>query len=50
MPVGLDANRMPVGLQLMGPPRAEARLIGIALGIEALIGQGHALLGAPDLP
>ncbi len=50
MPVGLDANRMPVGLQLMGPPHAEARLIGIALGIEALIGQGHALLGTPDLP
>ena len=50
MPVGLDANRMPVGLQLMGPPRAEERLIGIALGIETLIGQGHALLGAPDLP
>ncbi len=49
MPAGLDANRMPVGLQLMGPPRAEARLIGIALGIEALIGPGHALLGAPDL-
>lgn len=49
MPAGLDANRMPVGLQLMGPPRAEARLIGIALGIEALIGQGHALLGTPDL-
>jgi aspartyl-tRNA(Asn)/glutamyl-tRNA(Gln) amidotransferase subunit A len=49
MPAGLDANRMPVGLQLMGPPRAEARLIGIALGIEGLIGQGHALLGTPDL-
>lgn len=49
IPVGLDTNRMPVGLQLMGPPHAEARLIGIALGIESLIGQGHALLGAPDL-
>ena len=49
MPVGLDANRMPVGLQLMGPPRAEERLIGIALGIEALIGKGFEVLGSADL-
>ena len=46
MPVGLDASRMPVGLQLMGPPRAEARLIGIGLGIESLIGKGFELLGS----
>ena len=49
MPVGLDANRMPVGLQLMGPPRAEERLIGIALGIETLIGKGFEMLGMADL-
>ena len=40
---------MPVGLQLMGPPRAEERLIGIALGIEALIGKGFEVLGSADL-
>lgn len=49
MPVGLDAQRMPVGLQLMGPPRAEERLIDIALGIEALIGKGFEVLGAVDM-
>lgn len=45
LPVGLDANRMPVGLQLMGPPMAEAHLIGIALNIEFLIGRGFDVLG-----
>lgn len=50
LPVGLDASRMPVGLQLMGPPMAEERLIGIALNIESLIGRGFDVLGrAPAL-
>lgn len=49
MPVGLDANRMPVGLQLMAPPRAEERLIEIALGIESLIGKSFDVLGTTDL-
>ncbi|HNH93685.1 amidase [Accumulibacter sp.] len=49
MPVGLDAHRMPVGLQLMGPPRAEERLIDIALSIESLIGKGLDVLGTADI-
>jgi len=50
LPVGLDAERMPVGLQLMGPAMAEKRLIGIALSIESLIGRGFEVLGrAPAL-
>ncbi|WP_287364553.1 amidase [Thauera sp.] len=50
LPVGLDASRMPVGLQLMGPAMAEERLIGIALNIESLIGRGFEVLGrAPAL-
>lgn len=47
LPVGLDASRMPVGLQLMGPAMAEERLIGIALNIESLIGRGFDVLGTP---
>ncbi len=50
LPVGLDAAHMPVGLQLMGPPMTEERLIGIALSIESLIGRGFEVLGdAPAL-
>lgn len=50
LPVGFDARRMPVGLQLMGAPMAEARLIGIGLAVEALIGRGPDILGrAPAL-
>ncbi len=50
LPVGLDASRMPVGVQLMGPAMAEERLIGIALNIESLIGRGFDVLGrAPAL-
>ena len=49
MPVGFDANRMPVGLQLMAPPQAEERLIDIALSIESLIGTGFDLLGTTSI-
>ncbi len=49
MPVGLDNHRMPAGLQLMGPPRAEERLIDIALSIESLIGKGLDVLGTADI-
>ena len=48
VPAASDADRLVLTLRTAAD-RAEARLIGIALGIEALIGQGHALLGAPDL-
>lgn len=49
MPVGRDAKRMPVGLQLMGPPKAEERLIDIALSIESLIGKSFDVLGSADI-
>ena len=49
MPAGLDAHRMPVGLQLMAPPHAEERLIAIALGIESLTGKGSEVLGTVDV-
>jgi aspartyl-tRNA(Asn)/glutamyl-tRNA(Gln) amidotransferase subunit A len=34
LPVGLDAQGLPVGLQLIAPPRGEARLLAIARAIE----------------
>ena len=49
MPVGLDANQMPVGLQLMAPPRAEERLIAIGQSIESLIGKGFDVLGTAEI-
>ena len=50
MPVGLDANRMPVGLQLIAAPMAEPRLLGVAQALEKHLGNGIELLGtAPQL-
>lgn len=50
MPVGLDGNRMPVGMQLIAPPLQESRLLGIAAIIEKHLGNQFQLLGsAPHL-
>jgi len=46
MPVGFDAQRMPVGLQLIGAPMTESRLLGIAGAFESHLGNGIKLLGA----
>lgn len=45
MPVGLDGNRMPVGMQLVAPPMQEPRLLGIAASIERHLGNQFQLLG-----
>lgn len=34
LPVGFDAAGMPVGLQLIGAPRSEARLLALARAFE----------------
>ena len=34
VPVGVDMNDMPVGMQLIGPRFSEARLLGIARLLE----------------
>ena len=47
MPVALDAARMPVGLQLMGPLRSEERLLSIGLALERALGTSPQRLGAP---
>jgi len=38
MPAGFTASGLPVGLQLIGPPRGEARLLQVALAIEERLG------------
>lgn len=38
MPVGFTDSGLPVGLQLIGPPRGEARLLQVALFIEDALG------------
>jgi len=37
LPGGFTSSGLPVGLQLVGPPRSEARLISMAAHIEALL-------------
>ena len=34
VPVGFTASGMPVGIQLIGPPRGEARLLQVARAVE----------------
>jgi len=38
VPAGFDGNGMPVGLQLIGPPRGEARLLAVAAAVERAVG------------
>ena len=38
MPVGFTKSGMPVGLQLIGPPRGEAKLLAVARVIEESVG------------
>ena len=38
MPCGFTPNGLPVGLQLIGPPRGEARLLRVALELEERFG------------
>ena len=38
IPAGFDSHGMPVGLQLIGPPRGEAKLLAIAAIIEREVG------------
>ncbi len=39
IPVGFTQSGMPVGLQLIGPPRGEAKLLSIALAFENVLGE-----------
>jgi Asp-tRNA(Asn)/Glu-tRNA(Gln) amidotransferase A subunit family amidase len=43
LPVGRDADGMPVGAQLVGKPRRDGRLLALAERIEAFLDQPHRL-------
>jgi amidase len=43
LPVAFTAGGLPVGLQLIGPPRSDRQLLAIAQGIEQLTGVADAL-------
>jgi aspartyl-tRNA(Asn)/glutamyl-tRNA(Gln) amidotransferase subunit A len=45
LPTGLDHNGIPVGLQMIAPPRQEEALLAMALGVENALGRGPELLG-----
>ncbi|MGH6968320.1 MAG: amidase [Stellaceae bacterium] len=49
LPVGFDAARMPVGLQLVARPRQEEPLLAAALAAERILGTGRDILGVPPL-
>ena len=38
VPVGLSDNGMPIGIQLIGPPRGEAKLLAVARALEMAVG------------
>jgi Asp-tRNA(Asn)/Glu-tRNA(Gln) amidotransferase A subunit family amidase len=38
LPIGLAANGLPVGIQLIGPRRGDQRLLSVAAQLEALVG------------
>jgi amidase len=38
LPCGFTAERLPVGLQIAGPPRSEARILAAAKGLEDILG------------
>src|SRR5690606_14814944 len=38
LPAGFTASGMPVGIQLIGPPRGEAKLLAVAKAIEDAVG------------
>jgi aspartyl-tRNA(Asn)/glutamyl-tRNA(Gln) amidotransferase subunit A len=50
IPVGLDAQGMPVGMQLMAPHSHEEQLLAIATCIETILGSSRERLGTPPLP
>jgi len=47
LPVGLDKNGMPVGLQIMAPHGEENRLLGVGLWLENKLGNRRERIGNP---
>ena len=49
LPVGLDEEGMPVGLQLLARGHSEERLIAVALAVERILGTSAERFGRPPL-
>lgn len=49
LPVGLDANHMPVGMQMLAKPWQEERLLDIGCAFERILGQCTERLGRPPM-
>ena len=50
LPVGLDANGMPFGLQIVGPRGGDAHVLGVAAALEeALAGDPRTARPVPDI-
>jgi len=49
IPAGLDANGMPVGLQVLTPNGADELAITMAVAFERVLGTPRARLGVPPL-
>lgn len=49
LPVGLDADGIPVGLQVAARRGAEQRLLGIGIAIEGRLGSARQRLGLPPM-
>jgi aspartyl-tRNA(Asn)/glutamyl-tRNA(Gln) amidotransferase subunit A len=49
VPVGVDRNGMPIGLQLVAPGGQDEALLGVALAIEREIGTASQSLGHPPV-
>lgn len=47
LPIGLDGNAMPAGLQLIAAPFAEEALLAAAMAVETRIGRSLDLIGTP---
>lgn len=48
IPAGLDAQGMPVGMQLLSSGGSEERLLGIGLAFEKVLGNAQQRLGTPS--
>lgn len=49
LPVGLDAENMPVGLQFMAPSGTEEKLLKISVAAERVLGTGIERMGMPPM-
>ena len=49
LPIGKDANGLPIGLQLSSARGTDERLLSIARAVERTLGTPHEILGTPPL-